>query len=161
MSETEARQSHLESAFRQYATKYFEIHAQQRIKAFQFFVTLSTAIGGGAVYSLENDNPIALLVLGVVMCFVSFVFRMLDVRTRTLVKNGEEALKYLDSLHDLPKVHNLPSPLSLFERDDEIRRRNRNFNTCFSYRICFGMAFGMFFLFGLGAVVFSIFGCRW
>lgn len=160
MSETESRRNHFELSFRQYAIKHFEIHAQQRLKAFQFFVTLSTAIGGGGLYSINSNNTVALFVLGFIMCFVSFVFWRLDVRTGTLVKNGEEALKYLDSKHELPQMNNLPNPLCIFSRDDEFRRKNKNFNTYFSYRKCFELAFGMFFLLGLVAMGFAISGCQ-
>ena len=53
MPETREEIKTLEETFRVYAWGYFQLHAEQRLKAFQFFITLATAIVGGSVLLLR------------------------------------------------------------------------------------------------------------
>ena len=66
-----------------------------------------------------------------VLSFISFVFWKFEERTRMLIKNAEEALKFLDQEVVDPDF----SPLALFHRDDMNVSRDSNFFLCrnFSY----------------------------
>jgi len=137
----------LERIFRENSWKYFHIHADQRLKLFQFYVTISTAIFGGIVLSItseKSETPSA--ILGVLMVFFSLLFWKLDLRARTLVKNAEEAIKVLDSRHNLPDMYGDPNPLMLFQRDDFImqgrsknsppKSRRYSYSDCFEWVFC-------------------------
>ncbi|UHQ23811.1 hypothetical protein LVB77_03620 [Lysobacter sp. 5GHs7-4] len=107
--------------YRDYAWNYFSVHAAQRMSVFQFFITLATAIIGGAVLiagSADDRKWAALLFLA--LPFLSFIFWRLDLRTSSLVKNAEDALKFLDSEVAFRLKNGLPPELALFARDDTI-----------------------------------------
>lgn len=105
---------------RAYAWGYFALHADQRMKLFNFFLILSGLILGafpavrGAV---PGAKAVALLPLLLVL--TAFIFWRLEERTRGLVKNGENALRFLDEqwpLESLPDK--TPHHVRLFARDD-------------------------------------------
>ena len=126
----------LDDTFREYDWNYFELHADQRLKAFQFFISLSTALVGGflLLFRFGQGHKWA-AVLGLLLALFSFVFWKLDRRTRMLVHNAEEALKYLDALHNLPDVDGAP------------------WRGYFSYSRCFKYVFVTFAILGVvGAV---------
>ncbi len=105
---------------RTYAWAYFALHADQRMKLFNFFLILSGLIlsAFSAVRGMvPGAKAVALLPLLLVLS--AFIFWRLEERTRRLVKNGEDALRFLDeqwSLEALPDK--TPHYLRLFERDD-------------------------------------------
>ena len=138
---------------RKYAWDYFSIHAAQRMGAFQFFVTLSTAIVAGFLLLIRNTGGEKWMsVLGFLLAFISFVFFKLDIRTRGLVKNGERALRHLDGAlkHQWPASE--PHPLALFASDDASTEKNKAkipFAGFFSYSRCFQYMFIGFGLLGL------------
>jgi hypothetical protein len=120
MTETRDESAEMNKVFRDYAWKYFALHADQRLKTFQFFITLATALIGGTLIFLRYDESHHkwIAVLGFLLCFLAFVFWKLDHRTSALVKNGENALKFLDARSDLPDAQGEPHPLAIFARDD-------------------------------------------
>ena len=136
----------VEGIFRDSAWKYFMVHADQRLKLFQFYITLCTALlaAGGLLIRLEEPK-VLLVILGVFSVFVSFIFWKLDLRTKTLVKRGEEALKTLDNLHEIPHLDGEgPSPVKLFERDDFLVEKDAFSSPImghFSYSKCFNATF--------------------
>ena len=82
-----------------YAWGYFALHADQRMRLFNFFLILSSLILGAfsAVKGMAvGSKSIALLPLLLVL--TAFIFWRLDERTRRLVKNGENALRFLGRL---------------------------------------------------------------
>lgn len=142
--------------YRDYAWSYFSLHAAQRISVFQFFITLATAIIGGAVLiagSADDRKWAALLFLA--LPFLSFVFWRLDLRTSSLVKNAEDALKYLDSETASRLKNGLPTELALFAKDETIvsdRARARLFRGHFSYSRSFLYVFVAVALLGIAGI---------
>ena len=126
--------------YREYAWRYFSLHADHRLKAFNFFVAFATLLIGAFATLIEKSGirqPYVLLPLALV--FVSFVFWKLEERTRMLVKNGEEALKYIDLsvLGNDSEEHKI---LALFSADDELTSKLPKFplwSGHFSYSRCF------------------------
>ena len=101
--------------FREYAWNYFAIHADHRLKVFNFYLVLASLVIGALVTvsgkgGLNPNHSLLLLLLA----FLSFIFWKFEERARMLVKNGEAALKYLDR----EVVNPEESPLALFEQDD-------------------------------------------
>src|SRR3990172_2986625 len=155
MVEPESKPKSLDETFRDYVWGYFELHADQRLKAFQFYISLSTALVGGFLLLLRYDqNHKWMSLLGFLLAFLSFVFWKLDHRTKRLVKNAEDALKFLDAQHDLPDVDGMPHPLRIFTRDDYVAQNADLWPLSagpFSYSRCFKWVFVAFALLGLGA----------
>lgn len=106
---------------RAYAWGYFALHAEQRMKLFNFFLILSGLILGAfpAVRRMAPGMKIVAL-LPVLLAVTAFIFWRLEERTRALVKNGEEALKFLDEQWSVSAVlpDTTPHYLRLIERDD-------------------------------------------
>jgi hypothetical protein len=110
---------------RSYAWNYFALHADQRMKLFNFFLVLSGLILG-AFPAVRNMAP-GLKVVALLPSFLvlsAFIFWRLDERTRRLVKNAEAALKFLDERWSAPPPGDgMPHYLRLFERDDYLTLR--------------------------------------
>ena len=124
--------------FRNSAWKYFTVHAGQRLKLFQFYITISTAMLAAASLLVRIDEPggfLLLAILGSFAALVSFIFWKLDLRTRTLVKQGEEALRILDNLHEIPNLQG-PSPLKLFEREEYLVKKKANSSPIMGHYSC-------------------------
>ncbi|WP_133116891.1 RipA family octameric membrane protein [Paraburkholderia acidicola] len=141
-----------EKYFRTYAWSYFSLHAAQRLQAFQFFITLITALIAGFAAIAKSDIYRWFSVIWFLISFLSFIFWKLECRTKELVKNGEEALKYLDRLHPLDEINNHPNYLRIFERDESITKQRSKFplwSGHFSYSRCFNSVFVFFGVTGL------------
>lgn len=140
---------------RGYAWAYFDRHAEQRLKTFNFYLILCGASIAGLVSRKPGDLPNypSLLVL---LSFVSFIFWKLDVRTRDLTKHSEEALKLLEDELPLPdESEGVPHRCKLFRREENESSKLKRFpkSTYFSYTTCFRFIFA---LFGFGGFVLGI-----
>src|SRR5260370_14012241 len=105
---------------RTYAWGYFALHADQRMKLFNFFLILSGLILGAfpAVRGMATGAKVVAL-LPLLLVLTAFIFWRLAERTRRLLKNGEDALRFLDKQWPLePLPDQTPPYLRLFERDD-------------------------------------------
>ena len=154
----------LQDVFRENAWRHFTIHAEQRLKMFQFYITISTALlGGGILLFRTGQNAIALTLLSFLASFFSFVFWKLEVRTRKLVKNAEDAIKYLDACYGIPDVDGQPSPLKLFTRDDFLtqRTKRRSALSHFSYYKCFVLVFAVIGILGVLGMVYGVTEILW
>jgi hypothetical protein len=88
-----ASTAQIESAL-EHAWRYFELHANQRMAVFNFFLVLSGIVAAGLAAALQSNQPLSGLgvVAGLLLCLVSFVFWKLDQRVSFLVKHAEAAL---------------------------------------------------------------------
>ena len=79
----------------EHAWNYFELHAQQRISVFNYFVVLSGILAAGLAASVQGPERLASVgvALGALLILLSFVFWKLDQRTAFLIKHAEEVLK--------------------------------------------------------------------
>ena len=152
--------SNLNEIYRDNAWRHFAVHADQRLKMFQFYITISTALfGGGILLFRTSQNDVAIILLSFLVCFFSFVFWRLEARTRVLVQNAEDAIKYLDESVELPRVDDEPNPLKLFTRDDF--RNVANGGCCwsaFSYHHCFTLVFIVIACLGVLGVIYGLNG---
>jgi hypothetical protein len=94
MPENSTREVMLEHTWR-----YFELHANQRMSVFNFFLVMSGALAAGIAASLQGSPNLAAVgvVLGVLLSLVSFVFWKLDQRVSFLIKHAETALAEMES----------------------------------------------------------------
>lgn len=79
--------------------RYFELHANQRMSVFNFFVVMSGALAAGVAASLQGSPKLAGvgIVLGTLLPLVSFVFWKLDQRVSFLIKHAESALADIEA----------------------------------------------------------------
>ncbi len=78
------------------AMSSFQIHADQRLKLMNFFVILlagSLALFGSAII---GKNYLVEIVVGASIMVTTFVFKNLDIRTASLIKDAEKALNVLE-----------------------------------------------------------------
>lgn len=144
----------------EYAWKYFSLHADQRIKTFNFFVVLSTLITSAIVASYKTTSIHNYSgYLGFVLLTISFVFWRLDLRNKMLIKIGEEALKDFEKQLIEVVEGKEPNVRQLFLREEWLTKQlrapteKRSFMQIISYSDCFNI---LFFLFGAGGL---FFGC--
>ncbi|NKB37975.1 MAG: hypothetical protein GKR93_12565 [Gammaproteobacteria bacterium] len=101
--------------YREYAWKYFEAHAEHRLRTFSFYIIFATLlIGAFATLIGNNGLQKSQFLFPFSLVFLSFIFWKFEERTRMLVKNAEEALKYLDEI----SLDDKDSVLALFNNDD-------------------------------------------
>jgi hypothetical protein len=93
MSNTEPSEVLLEHAWR-----YFQLHANQRMSVFNFFLVLSGAVAAGLAATVQGSQRFSSLgvALGLLLALVSFVFWKLDQRVSFLIKHAECALSELE-----------------------------------------------------------------
>lgn len=159
--DTEDMNAKLRSEMRDYAWKYFALHADQRIKTFNFFLVLCALILGGAITFLRDvDAYGSAAVAALSLSFTSFIFWRLDIRNRQLVECAEEALRYLESQESLPNQGDEPNPLKLFLHERYHRASLRQQRVLriiprhWSYSTCFN---AVFFIFGAASAIWGAF----
>lgn len=82
-----------------HAWKYFEIHSNQRITLFNYFLFIVAAFGtalGGIFQAPDKFLPFG-IGISFFICLVSVVFWKLDQRTALLIKQAERVLQNLEN----------------------------------------------------------------
>jgi uncharacterized membrane protein YfcA len=139
------------SETREYAWRYFALHADQRLKTFNFFLILVTVILGGA-FTLAKDAKAPLLVgfaVTILLPLLSFVFSKLDRRNQELIHHSESILRDIEK--DIPETE-IPAQLRLstqeqIQTDHERKTRKLGLSPTswlkahFRYSTCFGCTF--------------------
>lgn len=153
-------------AMREHAWSYFQLHAQQRLTVFNFYIVLAGALTAGLVASLPRaEEQTALPVaLGSLLLFFSFVFARLDVRNRTLIKNAEGGLRQIESSWAAERGEKVTAlPAAVFSRDEchvqAAKKRNvflSVFSSHLSFSDCFRFTFASFAILGLGTVIYAV-----
>jgi hypothetical protein len=75
------------------AFEWFKIHADQRLRVFNFFLIIAGFCVAGFFTSFQSGNKAAAAVIAAVLVCVCYCFKQLDRRTAQLVKVGEELLE--------------------------------------------------------------------
>lgn len=139
---------------RRYAWDYFSLHADQRMKMFNFFLIFSGIILAAfpALLRLAPKNLYVAL-FPLLLPVTSFLFWRLDQRTRHLIHNAEATLKAIEVAlaqngEDGPNFH------SLFMRDEraleEVRKKWwSKVGVPITYRESFRLAFLLFAAVGI------------
>ncbi len=93
-----------------HAWGYFQLHANQRVTVFNYFVVFSGLLVTGMVAAGQTSPRFAFVgvVLGLLLCGLSYIFFRLDQRVSFLIKNSEDVIKKLE-----------PSTAALFS--DEVK----------------------------------------
>ncbi|AHZ73256.1 hypothetical protein OU5_P0004 (plasmid) [Pseudomonas mandelii JR-1] len=119
----------------EHAWKYFELHAQQRMTVFNFFLAISGLIAAGIGVSLQQGAKFSAFatLLGIFLSLVSFLFWKLDKRVSVMIKRAESALCYIEQSGIIPEA-------SIFSSDDKITR-SKGFMSVWTYGKCFRVSF--------------------
>jgi len=120
--------------------RYFELHANQRMYIFNFFLVLSGLVAAGLAASFEGKGPLLLIgvVLGLLLALVSFVFWKLDQRVSFLIKNAEIALVELEAL--FPELR-----LRLFTEEPRLTQEARSAASLLRRQWTYGHSFRFVF----------------
>ena len=151
----------LRKELRKYAWDYFDRHAEQRLKTFNFYLLLCGAIIAGVISFAQKSEQVRYAwPLGFLLTLVSFIFWKLDVRNRQLTKHSEEALKLLEDESDLSdESPGVPHRCKLFRREEVESSKLNRFPSAplttayFSYTTCFNW---LFTLLGVGGAILGI-----
>jgi hypothetical protein len=145
-----------QAVLRDYAWRYFSMHADQRLKTFGFYVTLATLVGGAFVAMVKEHTEWKWLsILPFLLTFMTFVFWKFESRNKQLVRNGEAALKHLDELLPLEKKTTEPHVLCIFARDDYLSGQVEGspIKRKWTYSRCFN---AVFLVFGISSFILGI-----
>ncbi|MBA7670553.1 hypothetical protein ES703_78699 [subsurface metagenome] len=142
---------------------YFQFHASQRLITFNFYIVISTAIAAGYIVTVGmNSIRMLAILLGFIISLLSFLFWKLDVRNKQMIKNAEEALKYLEALTYTPRNTKESNVLKIFTYEEEQTnrmKRSKSFwpwKNHYSYSKCFNIVFAVFGILGFFGVVYAI-----
>ncbi|CAN7558610.1 hypothetical protein LJR090_004721 [Bosea sp. LjRoot90] len=87
------------------SVEWFKIHADQRLKAFNFFIIISGFLFTAYFAALSQKNRPACIFVGVMIISVCFVFKLLDMRTSQLLKLSEAAVSEVLSRIEIDSDH--------------------------------------------------------
>lgn len=134
--------SHLEE--KNYLWDHFKFNAEQRLRAFNFFVTLSMFTDGGAFAAFEkNAHPVVLLLIGGLICILAVAFAVLDMRSQALLKLTVPGLIQCEK--------QFSEASRLFALDES------NLSKCLRYTFIFRALFILQGLFGLAIIGYSLY----
>ncbi len=139
---------------REYAWKYFSLHAEQ-LKTFHFFVVLSTVISGAILTIVKDVSNVSYATpMCYLLAFLAFIFWKLDQRNRGLIKHGESVLKEIEDNIELSGEK--MKSVRLFTNEEVITYKKKHIpntpliHAHFSYTNCFNW---VFFVFGVGGFI--------
>jgi len=84
----------------EYAWKWFEFHADQRLRAFYYYLIIIGALGYGYLFCLNSDNKVSVSslapLLGFLGALISVAFLIIEIRNVDLVNIGRDELRRLN-----------------------------------------------------------------
>ncbi|WP_319466447.1 hypothetical protein [uncultured Pseudodesulfovibrio sp.] len=137
---------------RQSLWDYFSLHADQRLKSFNFFLILSAIVVGAFVNSIKDGNVHkASAILPLILSVSSYIFWKLDERTKLMIKYSEKGIKFIEDVFFKGECGQ-EGPTCIFNYDDSLKNE-RLAGGVYSYSNCFNVLFVLFMLIGLVAFV--------
>lgn len=138
-----------------HAWKYFSLHAEQRLKTFNFYLIICTVVAGGVLALIKDaKEPRIAIPLSLLLPFFSVVFWKLDTRNRQLIDHGQDALKFFENDLALASQEREPQVIQILLREKNITDRDRPW----TYRRCFNAVFWMFGVSGVVAAIYLSLG---
>lgn len=150
MELNEAYKVSLESSWR-----YFQLHAQQRMTVFNFYLIITGLVAAGLSACLLQMEKLSMVagVLGLFLSFVSFIFWKLDQRVSLMIKASEK------SIIDIEKKLALPVE-SIFTQDSEnLNHSYLYIRSPWSYGRCFRVSFFLVGMIGVGFACTNLIPC--
>lgn len=126
-----------------YLWDHFKFNADQRLKAFNFFVVLSVFANGGLFAAFDkNYRPELIAVIGLFVVLLALTFSVIDYRSQHLTFLATTGLKAYEE--------QLPEHSRLFHLDEQRRWKWLRYTTAF-YTL-----YAAQLMFGLGVVIWAI-----
>ncbi|WP_095974853.1 hypothetical protein [Pseudomonas ogarae] len=118
-----------------HAWRYFELHAQQRMTVFNFFLAISGLVATGIGIGLQQGTKFSFLVslLGIFLSLISFLFWMLDRRVSLMIKTSERALIAIEK--------NATTPEGSIFSSDHAQNKSAGLLSIWTYGRCFRISF--------------------
>lgn len=118
-----------------HAWRYFELHAQQRMTVFNYFLAISGLVSAGVGVCLQQGTKFSFLasLLGVFLIMVSFIFWKLDQRVSKMIKLAESALCQIETATGTDDI-------LIFTKDQQNSPVN-GFFSVWTYGKCFRISF--------------------
>ena len=127
----------------QYVWEHWKFNADQRIKAFNFFVVFAIFADGGLFAALEKAaHPVVFTTIGVLIVALAAAFWVIDIRSERLIRLSEPGLLLYESA--------LSPEAKVFHTD-----RARNRQSWIRYKNSFRALFGIQILFGVAVATFG------
>jgi len=124
---------------------HFKLNAEQRLKSFNFFLLVAIFVNGGVINAIDKKlSPALLLLLGIFLCVLSFVFWLADTRSKHLLKLSVDALLEMEASYQ--------EKFQLFRIDKASR------SAVSRYTVAIGTLLGVQFVFGLVLAGYAV--CR-
>lgn len=134
----------MDSEAKQYLWEHFKFNADQRLKAFNFFVVFSIFANSGVFAAVKNNSSgFVFFLIGMFVSSLSVIFWLIDWRSADLLNLAKPGLKEYEK--------NFSKTARLFERDEKARHPIARYTIAF--RVLFFLQFG----FGIGVIVYSFF----
>lgn len=126
-----------------YLWEHFVFNAEQRLKAFNFFVIFSVFANGGVFTAIgKNSHGFVFALIGAFICVLSVVFLLIDLRSQSLLRLAVPGLMEYEK--------QLATESRLFTID-------ANKNSCRPrYTLAFRILFILQFIFGLGVLIYGL-----
>lgn len=123
--------------------EHFKLNAEQRLKGFNFYISLSIFIIGGAltIWSNTPNNQVQIWA-GASVAILAVIFFLIDNRSKQLLSLSTAALKELEA--DYPKS------FRLFKNDDEQR------SVFVKFTVAFRLLMGIQFIVGIVLVTLGL-----
>ncbi|QHP79828.1 hypothetical protein EO763_07725 [Pectobacterium odoriferum] len=120
----------------EHAWKYFEIHTQQRMTVFNFYIAIIGLLAAGSGVCLQQGGKYVYFAsaMGVFIIFMSFIFFKLDERVSSLIKNSEAALIKLEKGFD-------EFSYVIFHKESSDSSVNTSLFSVWTYGRCFRVSF--------------------
>jgi hypothetical protein len=129
-------------AVKDYLWDHFQFNAEQRLKAFNYFVVLSVFANGGVFAAYEKRlDAIAFVLIGALLIALSVVFLVIDIRSKELINLSLPGLKSYELL--LPEQSRI---FTIDGRRPKLRPR---------YTLAFRALIGLQLIFGAGVIIFG------
>lgn len=129
----------------EHAWKYFEIHSQQRMTVFNFYITVVGLLVAGCGIALQQGGKFMYfsVILGFFISFITFIFYKLDGRVSVLIKKSEKALKHLELNYEHASAQ-------IFSSEESHSNFNSGFFSIWTYGRCFRI---VFFVLGVAGLI--------
>lgn len=128
--------------------KYFEIHAQQRMIVFNYFIVIAGATLTGIGFCIQQGSRYNYLAscLGVFLLVLSFMFWKLDQRVSMFIKAAERALIEHEQKFDA-------NSSKIFTNEKIVTMSLKGFNSAWTFGKCFRYTFAIMGYIGFISIV--------
>jgi hypothetical protein len=126
------------------AVEWFKIHADQRLRLFNFFLFVAAFCVGGYFTALQAKSYLAASTVAALLFAICICFKLLDKRTSQLVWHGEAMIDDCISQLQVKMGTVMPNPVNLAANRGCVPSYRQTFNLIF---ILFGLVSIIGFLF--------------